>query len=702
MRQKSFIFFVFVFILLILLGCADTEKKKNNIGILENNIVENIVEESKEKQEERKTNERIKTQEINESQPSIEIVFAETTLYVGQQAKINVSLYKNGAVYPSTQNDFMYTATYGTFQNKIYTAPKQKRFDTITIKYLPTNTEKAINVPISSFPKIEVDINSVLSCNDHVAISPQVYIEGNLENYPLSSFVYSAKHGLFTEATYRCPEFETEDTILISYPALKLEKKVQVTIKAKPVLTAKIPISIIKGERFSVKAYMKKAQNRSDISIGELSFSSKIGVFEQATYIARKIGKDTITITHNSTGQKIEKNITIKDSFLLKIHIPKYQLENFATMEIKASMLQGGKVADEESDQFLFTAEQGIFENNKYKAPEVSQGSQIFDTITITHKKTKLSKKAKVKILYSEFRTIKTDFFSMPVPSKWNIETIDMGLLATSYEGKFRVNYGSEIKALALSGFNFLEPQTVMVLFQQQGGIGKHMQKVGEESITIAGEKVTKMIFESDSQAQRKSWWIIFKKNQVLYLLTISGEKSLFQGNNSKADQMLSFFQFEKQSTVNTSLKMSEKIEKINKTFFEMELPESWKADDFFGIFFAMSTVSYKGETVGSFLFAHRSREIQSMDLSLILILFRQEIVKDPKMIIGDEQEIEISGIKGKMIEFTGGKGVPRKMWLIALKHNYTGYVIVINGPQKIWDANPDFAEKIKNSFRPK
>lgn len=292
----------------------------------------------------------------------------------------------------------------------------------------------------------------------------------------------------------------------------------------------------------------------------------------------------------------------------------------------------------------------------------------------------------------------------MPVPSSWNVIDEQMGFIATSYEGQYRPNQpdGSEIKALALSGFNFLEPQTVMVLFQQQGGVGKNMEKVGEDEVSIAGLKVTRILFESNNIPLKKSWWMIFKHERVMYLITISGDEHFFQGKDSDANQIINNFQFIPLGKSPDSLVMSQKNQIVDEDYFSLSIPDTWKVGNIFQVFFASSDISYEGEKVGLFVFAHRSREIQSMDLSLILLLFRQEIVKDPTMKISDEQELSLSGIPAKMVVFSGGQDISNKMWLIAIKHDYTGYVMVVNGPQKIWDENPDFADKIKNSFKPK
>ena len=372
-------------------------------------------------------------------------------------------------------------------------------------------------------------------------------------------------------------------------------------------------------------------------------------------------------------------------------------------MEIAANLLQSKKVIDSDIENFEFKAQKGTFIRNIYKAPSVdsSQG-EIPDVITVRHKKENLTQEIKLKIVYSEFLTVRTSRFSMPVPSNWHVKNKDMGFLATSLPGKPQLDQGSEIKALALSGFGFLDPQTVMVLFQQQGGIGRNMEKVGEDQINIAGQNVTRVLFESSGQALRRSWWIIFKYRRIMYLLTLSGEEDLFEGSNSTASQLLSEFKLLPLEAKDSSLTMSPEFRNIDEPFFNLQVPKSWKSDNIFDVFFASSTVAHEGEKIGLFVFAHRSREIQSMDLSLILLLFRQEIVKDPTMVASEEEEIEIQGIPAKMVEFSGGQESTDRMWIIAIKHNFTGYVIVINGPDQIWKANPQFAEKIKTSFRPK
>lgn len=691
------LFMTFFFVI----SCQSTTQNTNN-----NDNQDNLAPAKKiaQSNEEEQMNEIIKTEEINDSQPSINVVYEKTQLYAGQKADLSVLLFNNDQQYNTSTNDFTYSATYGKIENGIYTAPLQIGLDTITITHNPSKIGKAVNVQIVDTPKLTIDVNETLSCSDVVQLNPKIYIGNTAKDYPLSTFVYTAEHGLFTQSKYRCPDQEVDDTITISYPALDVEKKVKVAIRAKPVLTLeKVPESIEKGGTFTIKAFFKKAQNRDDISSSALSFSCSIGRFEQNKYIATQIGTAEITVSHNSSGQKVTKKVIVKESLKLEVEAPKRKLENFSTMEIGANLLQSKKVIDSDIENFEFKAQKGTFTRNIYKAPSVdpSQG-EVADVITVRHKKENLAQEVKLKIIYSKFLSVRTSRFSMPVPSNWYVKNKDMGFLATSLPGKPQLDQGSEIKALALSGFGFLDPQTVMVLFQQQGGIGRNMEKVGEDQINIAGQNVTRVLFESSGQALRRSWWIIFKYRRIMYLLTLSGEEDFFEGSNSTASQLLSEFKLLPLDAKDTSLTMSPEFRDIDEPFFNLQVPKSWKSDNIFDVFFASSSVAHEGEKIGLFVFAHRSREIQSMDLSLILLLFRQEIVKDPTMIASEEEEIEIQGIPAKMVEFSGGKESTDRMWIIAIKHNFTGYVVVINGPDQIWKANPQFAEKIKTSFRPK
>ena len=307
-----------------------------------------------------------------------------------------------------------------------------------------------------------------------------------------------------------------------------------------------------------------------------------------------------------------------------------------------------------------------------------------------------------IKVNYEnmKYRTVANQYFSMPVPDTWHVKEKDFGFVAGVYKEERYSGYGA-IKALVLSGFKFLEPQTVMVLFQQQGGIERNMEKVGEDQITLNGKKVTRVLFESSDQTQ-KSLWIIFKHKGKMYLLTLNGESDFFAGPNSAAKQILDQFKFINRPAKSISLTMANQYKEFDEPFFKLKTPKSWKSGTIFDVFFASSSAMYKNEKVGLFVFAHRSREIQSMDLSLILLLFRQEIVKDPSMKTGKEKEITIQGVPAKMVEFSGGKEIKDRMWIIAAKHNFTGYVLVLNGPEAIWDKNPEFAANIIQSFRPK
>jgi hypothetical protein len=116
----------------------------------------------------------------------------------------------------------------------------------------------------------------------------------------------------------------------------------------------------------------------------------------------------------------------------------------------------------------------------------------------------------------------------------------------------------------------------------------------------------------------------------------------------------------------------------------------------------ATSKAHHEGKPATLFIMSYQQSEVQSLDISLILILFRQEMVKDRTMKDIGEKDLEMGHGTAKLVEFEGGQQIKQKMWIVATKHHFTAYGILILAPLPLWEKNPNFAQKILTSFRPK
>lgn len=365
--------YLFALTFVLLIGCQNTNNS------LQNNVVNNT---NQSKQDVLTTNTNTNTDE-----QKIEISVSENNLYAGQKAAIDIQLFSKGQAYSSNPEDFTLTASVGKIEGNVYKASENSLQDSLTIKHNPSGFVKTIPITILSSPKLVVDLGNTQSCGDTVNISPKVLIGDISQNFSVNEFDYSSQTGSFSGNIYQCPTYETQDTLVVYYKPLGLKKEIPITVNAKPILTVEnVPESIEKNEKVSFVAFFKKAQNRQEISSGELNFSADMGSFSKNTYTATTVGTATITITHSTTGQKIKKTIIVKDSLSLVVDLPS-DVENFTTLIVKPMLMRSKQQVNAPYDEFSFQAERGKFNNNVYAAPAVTATEKsVNDTITITHK----------------------------------------------------------------------------------------------------------------------------------------------------------------------------------------------------------------------------------------------------------------------------------------------------------------------------
>ena len=630
----------------------------------------------------------------------IEIKSNNDEIYCGQQASVQTKLYDQGKSYAATQDDFKYTAQLGSFEGNIYQAPEEPGEDTISIRHLPSQTQKQIKVKVIQGPMISVSTAyKSLACGQNLGLNPEVFIGAEKQPTKTEEYRFQCEKGKFEGLIYHAPDYETTDNITICYPALKLSKTISLEIKATAILSLDLQSSIFCLQELAVTPYFNKLGKHLPIAPEELEFSAERGSFKGHIYQAPKqAGKDTLTIVHKASRESLERTIEIKKNIQLKLTALKKELLCYEKMQIVPVLIEAGKTKKTKPADYTFKVEKGKFEGNIYQAPSEAGTAKII----VTHAPSGTTAQLVLNIKPSKFRPIETDHFVAKIPSDWSVFATDMGFIANTSQGQYKWGQNvPEIKGLSLAGFDFLNPRTIMVLFQQQGGM-KHMEKIKEDNIELDGFSANRIIFERTTESEYRSWWIIFKREKIVYLFTISGPHSFFD-NSDVPQQALDNFKFkQKEMQEAVRLKMGQEKKLVEEPFFSVKLPQTWRVGSIFGMLFASSQANVDGERIGFFILGYRSREMESIEPALILLLFRQEIVKDPNMQVSGERDIEFAGTEAKMLEFIGGQNTEKKLWIIAAKHNFTGYAIIFNGPTAIWDANPKFAEKILQSFSPK
>ncbi len=632
----------------------------------------------------------------------IGLSFEKTELFSEQKASLQTEIFKGTTLKESGPSDFLYKSKRGKVEGTVYTAPREAGKDVITIIHLPSQTEKQVEIEILEGPRIVLtQSDQALPCNESLVFEPTVFKGGAKENLTWSDYLFQAEKGSFQGNRYQAPSFEAQDVVTVLYPPLSLQAKVSLQIKATPVLSLSLSQkNLTTSAKISVEPYFNKLGERLPADYSTLDFTAQRGKFSNNVYTAPSTpGGDQITVQDGASGQEVSVKITIERDVELIVNAPS-KLISFEKRELDIQLKQGDSKTPLESKDLIIEASSGTMTGKTFQAPKDGTVN-----ISVTHKKLNLKKQISLQVEYSQFRLIDTDNFQIEIPTPWNILATDMGFVASSssLEDSYKPDQGgSEIKALVLSGFDFLDPKTIMVLFQQQGGMGK-LEKVSEEAFDLSGKNATRITFRSSSGHERKSWWIILKDKGMVYLFTITGDESFFSGAEQLPQHVINSFQIKnRQEDTSSSLVMEEPERDVDVPFFSMKVPNDWKWGSLFGILFSSSKVSYEGNKMAFFILSYRSREMESIDPALILLLIRQEVVKDPSMQVTQERDIDFSGIQAKMLEFSGGEELGQKMWIIALKYNFTGYAIIFNGPGAIWDKNPSFAERILNTFSPK
>ena len=628
----------------------------------------------------------------------IKVSISKSKIHTSQQFRITTQLAKNGQSITAAAADFEYTSARGEIVDGIYRAPANAGQDTITVLHRPTKTRKQIVISVVQPPVLIVALGQdKINCNQHLELRPLLQTAGNKQ--PVSEACrYQAQRGSFSGNVYQAPASEGTDTLKISYPKLGLDQELIIQVQKKPVLVATIATTTISsGQSIPVTVYLQKSGQKVAVAAGEYRISCVKGRIAQGNIYQApdSKGQDTITVMHPASQQRTTLTLMITAPVKLVVDLPKKELLCYERMTVNAKLFKG----DSQSQDAVieFQARRGKFVDNVYHAPK--EPGQ--DMITVIAKASGQKQTFPIKIKYSKYRLINTERFSLEVPVQWRVQQSDLGFLAKQ---NLRQRNSPEIIATAFPGLDFLDTQTIKLFFQQQQQQSREMEEANEEEIQLNGVTATRVTFENFTGKGKKSWWVLAKKDGAAYILNISGPPASFDAKDGAPRHILASFRFKAvKHTHKAYVKMATAYKSIDHPMFSLNIPEDWDCKNIKNnLLIGISHAQVQGKNATLFIMSYQQGEVQNLDLSLILVLFRQETVKDPTMKDTGERDLKMKHGDAKLIEFEGGKEVTQRMWIVATKHKFTAYGILILAPLKIWQENSGFAEKIIQSFQPK
>ncbi len=632
-----------------------------------------------------------------QNKSDVKVSVAQSELLGGQKFNLKAELFSEGKTVEAKQADFSYQCKFGRVENDVYYAPDAPGEEIIQVIHNPTRQKHEIRFRILARPQLFVAIGPVLNCQERFEIVPVLKIGSEEKKIDPLECRYESQKGRFEKNVYLAPASECEDTIQVYFPSRGLETKAVVKVDSKPILKAEIqPKKMIVNQQASLDIYWSKSGQRLESGSSDYRIQAGKGKVEGKIYYApAEPGTDVVTIS--SMDFKIELPVEIMSDTKLEVTIPKEELICYEEMPVTAKLHQGGKEIELIHSTLKFDSLKGKFNKNVYTAAE-EEGE---DTLTITHTPSGQTKSFSIKIKYSKYRPVHTDRFSLEIPSDWIVESSEIGFRAKAR--KLSHEKGIEVTVAVFPGLDFLDTQTLKLFSQQQKGAHKGLEESSEKEIEIGGSKGIRVAFENFSDG-KKAWWILVKKDKSAYILTFNGPNTFFDVADSIPQHMVDTFRFKPSAKKGESiLKMASKTKKVATNLFSVEIPEDWDLKNIGGsLCIGTSRAHYNGDCATLFVMSYQQNEVQNLDISLILVLFRQEMVKDPSMKDIGERDIQMAHGVGKVVEFEGGTTTSQRMWIVASKYNITAYGILFLAPLKLWEENPSFADDIIKTFEPK
>lgn len=465
-------------------------------------------------------------------------------------------------------------------------------------------------------------------------------------------------------------------------------------------------VQIIRSESpiFAGGEYTLQAEFRKEGVLQEIAgveYQSQRGKIEKGVYYApQEPGSDTITMVYAPSRWEKKMEITILPA------APKRNMvegQETVSQDVMAVETPAKNILPE--TQSPSSPEKKLASSDSPVVPEKPQADPAPES---EQEKTSVAalptpEPQEEKHQESDLRWIDTEGFKMQYPEHWAMESIDIGFRVKA--PKTSPYPEAEITAAYFRGLDFLDNQTIKSFFRQQKGEGgKELEESAEEEMDLAGTKATKVVLETFSDNTKKAWWILAKANGAIYLFTFTGPTALFEGEKNIPDSMLKTLELKApQLSSMASLQMNSQSMVCKHPTFEITFPLHWEIKQMGKhLTIASSDVHCQGKPAILFLVSYQQKEIQNLDLALILALFRQETIHDPSLNVVQEKDITLRHGLAKKVELEGGSSVQQKTWIIATKSRTTAYVMMLVSPLEIWQANPDFAEKILQSFTPR
>lgn len=626
-------------------------------------------------------------------------------VFVNRQFRLKAEFFEKDRAVAVSAGDIEFKAQLGTVQGDIYRAPERPGQEDITVRHIPSGCRALVRFAVLPAPGIILDIGrDKLNCEETISVVPVVTAGDEKEEIASDRFVYRAERGSFENNRYRAPAQEGKDTIEVYYPPLDIKAQKTVEITSDEILVAELPATIPCNGQTPIAFWLKSQTRTSPVSAQEVDVRPEKGKWAEGNYIAPShTCRDRISIEHKVKGQKTAVEIEV-EAWEVKFSLqPELNCEE--TLAIFPKMYRSGKELPTKAEEFNFSAARGKFSGSVYQAP----GAKGQDTITVVHSPSGAKNSAKITILYSPYRLLETDRFKMPIPTGWERQNAGIGFMAKG-TGKYS---DCSIAATVLPGFDFLDIATMKLLFQQQlDSSHKNVEETNEDEIDVAGTKALRINFQHYGMAAR-SWWVFIKREGASYILIFQGTREFFD-EDKIPDYVLQNFEFKDLALIaNQDFRIPDQTKDFDQEGFTISIPATWQVHNISGGLLssmsktnegiaAISEVHENGRALILFILAHRQPEVRNFDLSLLLVLLRQ-MIKDAEISVEKEvQDIELSYGQAKLLEIEGGSDIVQRTWLIATKYESTAYGILIRGPVKIWEANPDLPEKILKSFTPK
>jgi len=337
------------------------------------------------------------------------------------------------------------------------------------------------------------------------------------------------------------------------------------------------------------------------------------------------------------------------------------------------------------------TADKGTFINGKYQSPWTSKT----DNIHIKHLPTGTQKTFPINMIAEENIEVFNDLIKVIVPFGWEIHTSSLSISATVSEGEFA---GTELNISILGGLDFLEVETISLLLKRNDSksaqdIEEEIEFGGIEGIFLSLNK-----FQEENKT-KKAWWVLGQKDDLLYIFTLMGPKTVFEKYGKTILNSVQFTQKKWESYDN--LNITKSVQLIKSNLFNINLPTTWDYTNIGGtVLFACDSKKYQDQSISLSVIAFPLKNMSDLSLDIILEMFRHCALSDTEIEILKESNITISDYEGRMIDMKNESKSGNKLCLIVLKSSTTAYGIIFSFTEKIEKENPDFIKNTIKSFQ--